>query len=115
MHDYASILDWIVKTISRTLHFTTLQLNDFYSCIDIHIVPTRSVHFVPLQLSSTSHETGLRYLLKAAESGHRAAMIETALALDSGEREESRYISSNIICMNSWDTIKNINVTIDHF
>ena len=40
------------------------------------------------QAMSANHQTGMKYLLQAAESGHRAAMIEVARALDVGETGE---------------------------
>ena len=40
------------------------------------------------QDTASSHQQGVKYLLQAAESGHRVAMIEIARALDSGEAGE---------------------------
>ena len=57
------------------------------------------------QESASSHQTGMEYLLQAAQNGHRAAMIELARALDTGRTEEqengsiqndSRYIHTVI-------------------
>ena len=51
-----------------------------------------SIHASPYwsQGTAANHQQGMKYLLQAAESahGHRAAMIEIARALDSGEAGE---------------------------
>lgn len=57
-----------------------------------------------MQVSAASWQAGMQYLLQAAESRHRAAMIEMARALDSGRTEEhdegtlsnSRYVNFRI-------------------
>ena len=38
------------------------------------------------QATSANRQTAMKYLLQAAKSGHRAAMIEVARALDVGEQ-----------------------------
>ena len=82
-----------VSLLERCPHFRGWYVQASMEC------PYRSVlnwcyvqfwmaRFCLQQESASTHQTGMEYLLQAAENGHRAAMIELARALDTGRTEE---------------------------